>query len=162
MRIENYEGKTFVAFMDISGFKKLMNDRNRALKAMDKLYQYGYDMIDQIDNTQVEGIFISDNAILFVRNSRDKLSCLKSLLSFIRDLNRKMLQHNFMLTTSIAFDDFEYENRRTLRGIEKHPVYGKAYLSAFLDNENGRPKIMPGQCRILKSKLLEEMFENLT
>ena len=32
-------------------------------------------------------------------------------------------------------------------------IYGQAYLSAFLDSEVGKPKIQPGQCRIIKENL---------
>jgi len=40
-----------------------------------------------------------------------------------------------------------------LRGLRKNPIYGNAYVFAFLDNENGKPKIQPGQCRIVKENL---------
>jgi len=60
-----------------------------------------------------------------------------------------------MLTTSIAWGHFNYETRMEFRGIAKQPIFGNAYLSAFLDNEGGKPKILPGQCRVVKSSLPE-------
>ena len=54
-----------------------------------------------------------------------------------------------MTTTSIAYGQFSYQNRIEFDGISKQPIYGNAYVSAFLDNENGTPKLEPGQCRVV-------------
>ncbi|HEC93403.1 MAG TPA: hypothetical protein ENI51_10495 [Candidatus Atribacteria bacterium] len=45
MPISNFNGRTFVAFIDISGFKQLMKDEKRAWKALDSFYNYGYEVI---------------------------------------------------------------------------------------------------------------------
>ena len=154
MQIANFDEDTFVAFLDISGFKELMKDEKKAGTALDRLYQYGYEVLrDQENSGQVEGIFISDCGILFVRNGQDKTTCLMSLLKVIREINKKMLEHNFMLTTSIAYGNFKYQDRIEFKGLTKNLLYGSAYLAAFLDNENGKPKIQPGQCRIVKEDL---------
>ena len=42
MALEDFDGDTFVAFIDISGFKELMKQKNRAWKALDKFYQAAY------------------------------------------------------------------------------------------------------------------------
>ena len=64
-----------------------------------------------------------------------------------------MLSENYMLTTSIAFGHFNYQGKIEFEGIEKNPVYGGAYVKAFLDNETGTPKLQPGQCRVCKDNL---------
>jgi hypothetical protein len=68
----------------------------------------------------------------------------------IRNINQEMRDNDFMLTTSIAYGSFTYRNRIEFPGIEKNPVYGNAYVSAVYDNEEGRPRLEPLQCRIVK------------
>ena len=129
MPIENFDGNTFVAFLDISGFKQLMKNEKRAWKAIDRLYQYGYDVIkenNRENNVRVEGLFVLDSGILFVHNCENTKECLKVLLKVVKEINKKMLEHDFMLTTSIAYGHFKYQERIEFEGIEKNPVYGNA------------------------------------
>lgn len=158
MPINNYDGDTFVAFLDLSGFKELMRNGKNAWKALDSLYRCGYEILrNQNNECRVEGIFISDSGVLFVRrNNRIMPSTsesLKSLLVIIKRINERMREKDFMLTTSIAYGKFRYQERIEFEGIEKNPIYGNAYVSAFLDNENGKPEIQPGQCRIVRENL---------
>jgi len=151
--IQNYEGKAFVAYIDISGFKHFM-EKNEGWIALDKFYNAGYRIIglhNQRGNYRVDGIFISDCGILFSRanNQIDQRISLDTLLQIVKKLNREMLTHDYMLTTSIAFGDFRYQNRLMITGVRKEPIYGNAYVEAFTDNEHGIPKISPGECRIL-------------
>ncbi len=162
MPLDDYSGKTFVAYLDISGFKKLMDDGDRAETALDTLYQKGYEILrNQDDGCRVEGLFISDCGVLFARrDGKDRTNateCLKALLRIIQTVNKRMLENGFMLTTSIAFGKFRYQGKEEFKGINKTPLYGHAYVSAFLDNESGRPKIKPGQCRIMKRGLPKEV-----
>ena len=69
MAISNFSGETFVAYLDISGFKELMKD-DRAVDAMDQFYQAGYEYRNIFQN--VEGFFISDCGILYVREKLNK------------------------------------------------------------------------------------------
>lgn len=166
MAINNYDGDTFVAFIDISGFKELMRNEEKAWKALDRLYQYGYEILrSQNNECRVEGIFISDSGVLFVRRNNQTTSSisetLKSLLVLIKRINERMRENDFMLTTSIAYGKFSYQERIEFKGIEKNQIFGNAYISAFLDNENGTLKIRPGQCRIVKKNLPEDVVETL-
>lgn len=160
MPLNDYEGDTFVAFLDISGFKELMQNANEAWRALDRLYNNGYSALQALRQyTQeylIDGLFISDCGVLFIRRDEQSiLGCFKSLLNVVRNINRMMRNENFMLTTSIAYGKFKYQQRIEFEGIEKNPVFGNAYLSAYLDNEAGSPRIQPGQCRILKQNLPE-------
>lgn len=154
MPVQNYEGETFVAFIDISGFKELMKDHLKGLEALRILYKTGFDALQ--DAIGVEGFFVSDCGILFVRNGTitDRLN---KILDVIKVINTKMLAHNYMLTTSIAYGPFNYQDKIEFDGIEKNPIYGHAYVQAFLDNEVGTPKIQPGQCRIVKSGIPRDL-----
>ena len=149
MPVRNFLGATFVAFVDISGFKEMMKgDGSYAVRALDKLNQAGYDILR--NNHNINGFFISDCGILFVNNpelsKRDQLMC---LLDVVRSINRALIKNDIILTTCIAFGQFSYHQRLEFEGIEKNPIYGNAYVAAFLDSEMGKPKIQPGQCRIL-------------
>lgn len=63
-----------------------------------------------------------------------------------------------MLITSIAYGQFKYQNRIEFLGIDKNPVYGNAYVSAYLDTERGNLRIQPGQCRIVRENLPESII----
>ena len=154
MPVQNYNGQTFVAFLDISGFKELMKDDKKALEALRRLYQAGYDALQAAEG--VEGFFVSDSGILFVRTGTVH-ERLKKILDVIKTINARMLTRDYMLTTSIAYGNFDYHDKLEFNGIEKNPIYGYAYVQAFLDNETGNPRIQPGQCRLVKNGLPDDL-----
>ncbi|MFH1057696.1 MAG: hypothetical protein V1797_03320 [Pseudomonadota bacterium] len=142
-----------MAFVDIAGFKSIMKDKNEARRVLNGFYNEGYDCLDSNDNTpSVDGLFVSDCGVLFVRHKHPgliRLCDLNLLLDKICKLNRNMLNKDIMLTTSISYGDFNYEERNEHRSIGKSMLYGDAYLDAYLDNEKGSPKLIPTQCRIV-------------
>src|SRR6266496_1368205 len=152
MALNDFHGDTFVAFTDISGFRSLMRSRERALTALHHFYQDGFRLLRaQYERAvHVEGLLVSDCAVLFVPSDHaDQATKLKALLQVIEDLNRSMLHHDLMLTTSIAYGLFDYTPRNEFLGIEKNFVHGAPYVEAYLDQSSGRPKLEPGQCRLL-------------
>jgi len=62
-----------------------------------------------------------------------------------------------MLTTSIAYGSFKFQERIEFPGIDKNPIYGNAYVQAFSDNASGLPKIEPGLCRLVRDNLPPEI-----
>jgi len=62
-----------------------------------------------------------------------------------------------VLTTSIAYGYFCYEDRIEFQRIKKNLIYGAAYVTAYLDSDDGNSKIQPGQCRIVKRNLPNEI-----
>jgi hypothetical protein len=150
MPIEDFNGDTFVAFTDISGFKELMKSDEIALEAIKHFYQSGFNVLREQNN--VEGFFVSDCGILFSRNGEPEVK-LQNLLNAVKLINERMIDHNYMLTTSISYGRFDYRGKIEFQGIEKNPIYGGAYVQAFLDNETGKPRIQPGQCRIVNQNL---------
>lgn len=155
MPISNFDGRTFVAFTDVSGFKEMMKDDKRAIRALDHFYTSGYSILRE--NPSIHGVFISDCAVLFVNNRDAQDAQLRSLLPVIERLNRDLLEYDIMLTTSIAYGQFSYHQRLEFHGIEKNPVYGNAYLSAFFDNQSSQPRLQPGECRIVKDELENQL-----
>ncbi|GAB4514475.1 MAG: hypothetical protein Tsb004_22620 [Allomuricauda sp.] len=152
MPIADYNGNTFVAFTDISGFKELMKKDTDALEAIRYFYQTGFNVL--LDSENVEGFFVSDCGILFARNGNNNEK-LRAILNTLKRINERLILRNYMLTTSIAFGHFDYQGKIEFQGIEKNPIYGGAYVQAFLDNEMGKPRIQPGQCRLMKKNLPE-------
>jgi hypothetical protein len=164
MGIQPFEGHTFVAFVDIAGFKQLMKRGDPAKRALDYFYRVGYETLrasPMAGRRAVEGLFVSDCAILFSTRDDDRKSSLWSLLSSLASLNRRMLEREYMLTTSIAYGDFRYVDRIEFDGIEKNQLSGHAYLDAFLDHERGKPKLMPGQARVCKDGLPDLVHQSL-
>ncbi len=159
MPVPGYDGETFVAFLDISGFKEMMKTPPRAVRALDRFYQIGYDVLGQSQRNgwSVHGFFLSDCAILFVDGGHGKTWVrLDGLLTVIEQINRRLLGDRIMTTTSIAYGPFSYHQRIEFEGIEKHPLLGNAYIAAYLDNENGSPRIQPGQCRVLLGSIPDQ------
>lgn len=150
MSLPDFQGETFLAFMDISGFKKLMK-QDKAQEALDSLHSHGYNTIDE--NGDINGILVSDSCILFVNKKLelhdDNQYYLSLLLDKVKEMNKKLIKDGFMVTTSIAYGKFRYEKRVEFNRIEKHHFFGNAYVDAFLDNEHANKKIKPGECRLL-------------
>jgi hypothetical protein len=160
MPLDDYEGMTFVAFTDISGFREMMLDRKKAIQALDAFYQAGFDILNHQTGRsgRVDGLFVSDCGVLFVRSAdAGTQNALNLLLAVIESLNRRLLQAQVMLTTSVAYGQFSYHQRLEFPGIEKNPIYGNGYLDAYLDTNIGRPKIQPGQCRLVCRGLPDEL-----
>ena len=155
--LNNFSGQTFVAFIDICGFKAMMSEENKASRALDKFYQIGYNELQACRD--INGIFISDCGILYVTRDTSKEEKLEILLRIVKSINLKMLEADYMLTTNIAYGDFFYQERRGFNGISKNLMMGNAYVKAFLDSQ-AKPKIDVGECRILKEDIEEDFFEN--
>lgn len=116
MSFVNCDGKAFVAFIDICGFKNILrNNVKNAEQALSKFFQIGYDVLytknnNDLDRHDIQGLFISDCAVLVVSFYSNKeidiciqVEKLKILLDKIIQINQKMLEAGFMLTTSIAY-----------------------------------------------------------
>ena len=155
MPINNFHGNTFVAFTDISGFKELMHTDENALQALRTFYQAGYDVLHDEQN-RVEGFFVSDCGILFAGEGSNHVK-LRNILRVVKKINKKMLLRDYMLTTSFDYVFFDYQGKLEFSGIAKNPIYGNAYLNAFMDNEKVFPKIQPGQCRIIMNNLPDDI-----
>ena len=167
MAIESFEGNTFVAFVDISGFKKMMRNGNQALDALETFYSAGYQELQnsRSRNVKVEGAFVSDCGILFTRPTSPNTTSideLRSLLMVIKNINKTMVARDYIISSSIAYGFFKYNERIDLEVIKKNAVYGGAYIKAYLDNEINSPKLRPGQCRIVKEGLPPDVISFLS
>jgi len=174
MGIHDFEGETYVAFIDIYGFKQMMKDKNRIDKVVYEFYDIGYTILSRYQNidtnepSRIQGIFVSDCGILFVNKDhqdinidlKEKCESLNQLLNVVKDMNIHMINYDVMLTTSIAYGLLKCSAKLEFKGISKNPFYGDAYLTAFLDNEDPQIKIHPGECRIVKKSLPNGLITN--
>lgn len=151
--------------MDIAGFKSMMGDGQRAPLALDAFYNAGFVTLRDQQNigVKVDGFFISDCGVLFVRGENQNASSrLQSLCRVVRQIHRRAFERAVQLTTSIAWGQFSYHERIEFPGIEKNPIFGNAYVTAFADNEGGTPKLYPSECRIRKDDLPQDALDFCT
>lgn len=153
MSVSTYEGKTYVGYLDISGFKQMMKNKKRLKSVMNKFYRTMYGAIYHVNSTspltKMNVIVVSDCAILFLNKGRrrnvDEILGLKKMLQVIRYVNREFINHEFpfMTTCSISYGDFNYEDKKDWRHVRKNCMNGTAYVEAFLDSRLEKPKIKP-------------------
>jgi hypothetical protein len=159
-----YSGRTWVSFIDISGFKNEMGKgtdyaRNMLNKFYSSVYYSSilYRKRNPDWNTiELNVISVSDCAIAFTRNNsryeQDFDKGLITMLLFIKDLNRKLIKNpepRILTKSSICYGDFNFENRDEHEGNTKDFFYGDGYLKAYMDNSSTSNKLEPGECRII-------------
>jgi hypothetical protein len=157
--MRTFDDETFLAYIDISGFKKLIKYGN-ASEALDSFYQHGYDVVHKYH--KLNGIFASDSGIIFIDDSpTNSKNNLNSLLIAIKEINKLVLDDGFILTTSVAYGHFKFEKKIEFERFRKNKFFGNAFVQAFLDNDDAKIKIRPGECRILKETIPDSMLDHL-
>lgn len=154
--VDSYFGKTFVAYLDISGFSEKMIDEKSAWNVLDKFYSTIYRFCEKhLDSVPRMSVILgSDEAIVFTRNEKpsDEEDGLLSILRFIKSVNVSFIdsgEGSFATTCSIAYGRFQFQNRSELDDLRKNFFFGSPYVSAVLDQKRGKPKIKPGDCGLL-------------
>jgi len=169
--IEHYQGSTFVAFLDICGFKDMMKT-GEAKYALNKFYSTIFEAGERFRRqvlsnlVEVNTIAVSDCAVFFARTDNlgsskvrqdNARKALQSILEFIRLVNCILITPKngpqILTTCSIDYGNFRYEDRIEISDMKEVFFIGEPYVNAFLDNEFGEPRILPGQCRLLKDHL---------
>jgi len=159
--VDSYYGKTYVAYLDISGFEAMMKDLESAKNVLNDFYTTIYHFCQNNTTTspRICAIVAFDCAAFFTRNHNrsDKLNGLLSILRFVREVNRHFIEGEgsqpFMTTCSIAYGKFVYEDRTESPDLRKNYIFGSPYLQVALDQKKGIPKIRAGECRLLPSKM---------
>jgi hypothetical protein len=147
MPLERFDNDTAIAFVDISGFRAIMKgNRNKAMEKLRIFYETGYLTLWDHKHTppspNVEGLFVTDCGILFLRHRDGQpLTLLERLLEVIEDLNRRMLAAGITLQTSVTYGHFAYHPKADFDGIEKNYIFGDGYIDAFRDSESAAPKL---------------------
>lgn len=162
MPLPQFQGDTFVAFVDIAGFTSMMADGKRGALALDAFYSAGYSVLHEhrTDPVVVHGLFVSDCGILFVRGLEHPASVrLASLCCVVQQIHGRTFKKAFHLTTSIAWGEFSYNERIEFPGIEKNAISGYAYMAAYADTKDS-PKLYPSECRIRRHGLPADVLDS--
>ncbi len=132
---EPFHGPTYVAFSDLCGFKKLMENKDNAHKALDHFFQSVYDIAEQ-KKSSISAIAVSDCVISWVSSmSANRNDILAEIVEFVSSLHKKLLKKRYLMQTAIAYGDFHYENRIQLNNLQKEMYVGPAYLTAYLEHK---------------------------
>jgi len=173
--IEPYADKTWVGFVDISGFKNEMRKGKQYTRNMlNKFYNSVYNNRLLFTNRnpdwntiELNLLSVSDCTILFTRNlnrtSQEISKGLATILLFIKNINRELVRlpkPRILTTSSICYGDFNFETRTEGSGIDKEFFYGDAYVEAYLDSSSLSNIIQPGECRIKIDENINIIFED--
>jgi len=146
--MRQFNSKTFVCFIDISGFKVTLNNNiNDAVKMLDTFYSAGYRILKKYPT--LNGIFVSDSGIIYP-DKGSPTERLGAVLQAIKEINISMLDNKFLTTATIAYGHLEYRKKFAFDRIKKNAILGNGYVNAFLDSEMKKNKILDGQVRITK------------
>jgi len=130
--IQTFNGNTWVAFIDISGFKQMMKLK-QAEEALTKFYDTVFFEVfninksssDKKSNTSkplIKSIIVSDAAILFVDNQQldeNKIRDLHIILNLIKSVNTALIkltkshQPTIMTTCAMSYGPFKYDTQST-------------------------------------------------
>lgn len=130
--MNDFDGKTWVAFSDLCGLKALYEKNpGDAAEALDKFYNAVYDV--QEEQNPINAIVVSDCAIFWI-DIRNCVNELGTILGHLKELHRKMLP-DYLLRTTIAYGHFKYQQRLEISTIRKNMIIGLAYLDAYANND---------------------------
>lgn len=169
--VEGYNNNTWVAFLDVSGFKREVGEGIAlAASILDKFYQKMYDACLNINTNNermhlpiINMVAASDCAVVFSRppsgdntfptndNSNEKTKSLSSILNFVQRVNCLLIdpepRPSVLTTCTFAYGFFVYQDKRELSDMRKNCFLGTPYIEAYMDNE--KLKSQPGYSRII-------------
>ncbi|WAM33047.1 hypothetical protein [Caldicellulosiruptor morganii] len=149
--LKDFNGETFVAFVDISGFKKILcKDEEKAKEILGSFYSIGYRELKNFNPTNyskcysLNGIFVSDCGIIYVsfckgyryidepaKKKNVLKAALADLLLCLKNMCRSFLEKRELLSVGVYYGNFVYQNRLEHERIDKNFIYGEGYLKAF-------------------------------
>ena len=149
----NYE-KSYVAFLDVLGFKKLVMSKNKKEKL--KLEQYfgivnsAIEYLKEIPSKRnIGSIIISDSVILSVPHGQDRqtnINKLRHLCVAVGIIQQHLALKNIWLRGAISSGDTYFNS-------DKRQIVGPAYINAYL--LEGSVAVSPRV--VLDSKIIEEL-----
>jgi len=137
----SFNDETYVAFSDLCGFKAMMENREEAYKGLDYLFKNVYGLLR--DKQSIKGLAVSDCVISWATDKR-----LQSVVDFVGALHKKMIHKRYLMRTTIAYGQFEFQDRIQLANLSKQMIWGGAYLAAYLVND----KVSPGSIVFLNEQ----------
>ena len=179
MALRSFEGNTWVAFLDISGFKQMIKKPLQAESTLNKFYNTVYREVFRINhdfpfetystgNPSICSVVVSDCAILYVDNfdlGEDKIRDLHLILDVIKSINMALIDSDtppqIMTTCALDYGQFKYSDRSSDIHTRKSFFYGSTYVKAYLGAEELSK--FPGFCRVLTSDfVVPEELKNIS
>lgn len=165
--VESFDGETFVAFLDICGFKHMMRNTKRAEKALDNFFRTVYREVSRSE--ELNSIAVSDSAIIFAGDNASHANRdigdlrdfrrLGSILECVQRIAFRMIRLNIAIKGSIAYGQIRYRKRRNGDRVVKAMLLGQAYLDAYSDVEEGKPKLKLGEIRLIPKTKIKELLK---
>ncbi len=144
MPLQDFDGDTWVAFSDLCGTKEMLaKSRHKAANALGRFYQTVYDLHDVTQG--ISCLAVSDCAIFWLHGEAAAAYALDSLLNVLKDLHQRMAQAKYLVSTSVAWGAFSYQQRLELPHLRKDMVAGGAYMDAYAKNKD----LLPGSIGIV-------------
>lgn len=144
----NFEGKTYVAFTDISGFKNIiLGDINKAYKILRDFYT---SVLYEDDNQKIARVPMSDCVVTWLEYPENK-DHIQDLLNFLTRIHTQSLKKNFLVSSTIVWGDHKCEYGTECFWREIHVRYrlpiSKSYIEAYQAND----KIEKGSIVLLQN-----------
>jgi hypothetical protein len=177
IRIRTYTGFTWVAFLDLCGFKAKMK-KGLAQPALDKFYNtifkvnvsFDYYNANPAAKQDIDDIYpgaslcrlvVSDCAIIYIDDmdvdQKDEAKGLQLILRSISRINRRLIDTShgpqLMTTCGVSYGYFKYVSRLEDEHIEKRFFYGDTYLRALEANEEVLGNGNHGYCLVTKANV---------
>jgi hypothetical protein len=141
----------------------VLKNRDRAVTALNAFYQAGYSSLRGTGSErQVDGFFVSDCGVLFAREDGSETERFVAIASVIEAIHRESFENAVQLASSIAYGTFSYHDRLEFQGIDKTPIHGGAYLSAYADSVQSAPRLFPSESRLVKANLPADVADFLS
>jgi len=134
--VDPYEGKAFVAYIDLHAFKFLMSRKEGAWSELEKFYETGSYWLYKSAQIKLPALFFSDSAVIWV-DYKQGLEGFKEFLVTLQLICWSLVNNNLLPVCSIAFGDFKYGGTKRVGTTEQFPIYGRAFLEAYKATESG-------------------------
>jgi len=130
--MNDFDGKTWVAFSDLCGLKAMYaKEPDQAAEALDKFYNVAYGLHSEDDI--INSLVVSDCSIFWI-DRPDCIDGLELLLERLKGFHLHMLP-DYLLRSTIAYGHFKYQQRLEMPTIRKNMIVGGAYLDAYANND---------------------------
>ncbi len=170
--LSSFKGITWVAVLDIQGFKQFMKE-GEGLDVLNKFLADSFQVLGEqrVDRPGIDGYFFSDLGIVYHRalsyenrqdNESDRMAALNQMLQVIKALNRAYITPSsewgnvpFLTKCAICFGDFSFQQKIEHAHIRKGAVYGGAYVEAYqsVDDKDEKTAMEAGEVRILMNHM---------
>lgn len=119
----------FVAFLDVLGFKELINKPSKADEFFD-IALINFKIIDNYKN-DIFKLILSDSIILVVESENNKREHFEQMLKAIRNLQADLALQNIWIRGAISYGDVHLNKQIAETPTDEKIIYGDGYIRAY-------------------------------